>query len=31
MPVQSILFHQRLSELTVDDRPLPPGGNIGTP
>ena len=31
MPVQSIRFHQRLSELTVDDRPLPPGGNIGTP
>jgi hypothetical protein len=31
MPVQSILFHQRLSDLAVDDRPLPPGGNTGTP
>ncbi|MCA3447490.1 MAG: phosphoadenosine phosphosulfate reductase [Rhodobacter sp.] len=31
MPVQSILFHQRLTDLTVDDGPLPPGGNIGTP
>ncbi|MCA3481026.1 MAG: phosphoadenosine phosphosulfate reductase [Rhodobacter sp.] len=31
MRVQSTRFHQRLSELTAEGRPLPPGGNIGTP